>query len=331
MRYSVRRTPQRVMHVWDRTANCQLHSTCEDAQGLLPVLAWQPNGRHLYTVQQQTAQAHSSKPGGSGLPAKRAAPRAGTQPSQQRAGERVGEGDATPASLQQQQQTLLPPPQPPPPRVLLYERNGLGHGGFPLRARGHVARLEWSSDSELLAVLQAVEGQDGAGDSHQQQPQHLGQQQEQESHATSSQQGLGQQGRGQREWQLQVWHRSNWHWYLKLERRYSVQQQQQQQQDGGAESSSGWGIAPLVLWDDKQASRLHVVVPGGGGMQCGAAYEQMQVLWDACVSDRGTAVVVDGRQLLITPLRCVCVCVCVCVCEREQDRGGLAALLALLE
>jgi hypothetical protein len=43
------------MHVWDRTAGCQLHSTCEDVQGLLPVLAWQPNGRHLYTIQQPHA------------------------------------------------------------------------------------------------------------------------------------------------------------------------------------------------------------------------------------------------------------------------------------
>ncbi|KAF5832885.1 IKI3 family-domain-containing protein [Dunaliella salina] len=290
-------TPQRVMLVWDRTASCQLHATCEEAEGLLPVLAWQPNGRHLYTVQQQSAVAHSSKPPGSaGLAAKRAALRAGAQPPQQQlAGQEGVKGSekTAPAGVhqhqQQQQQQALAPPKllPPPPRVLLYERNGLGHGGFPLRARGRVVAMEWSSDSELLAVVQAVEGQGCTGDSLQRQPQRPDQQEQQEAHATLAQQWHSQeQGGGQREWQLQIWHRSNWHWYLKLERRYSVQQQQlqqqqQEQQDESVECSSSWGVAPLVLWDDKQASRLHVVVPRGRGMQCGAAYEQMQVLWDA--------------------------------------------------
>ena len=117
---------------------------------------------------------------------------------------------------------------------------------------------------------------------------------------------------------------------------------QQPRDSGGAaaqvgEAGSGqWrgegAAAPLILWDDKHASRLHIVVPGdgcrGGSGGRGVGYEQMQVLWDACVSDRGTVTVVDGRQLLLTPLRCVCVgegeggggvestCVQTCVCAR---------------
>ncbi len=72
-------------------------------------------------------------------------------------------------------------------KVLLYERNGLAHGGFDLLpGSGDVAALRWSPDSELLAVLLSPE-----------------------SEASSS-------------WTLQVWHRSNWHWYLKQERRYDV-------------------------------------------------------------------------------------------------------------
>ncbi|PNG99531.1 hypothetical protein TSOC_014688, partial [Tetrabaena socialis] len=41
---------------------------------------------------------------------------------------------------------------------------------------------------------------------------------------------------------------------------------------------------------------MHVLTPGG-------LYEQVCLAWDTCVSERGTAVVVDGRRLLLTPLR----------------------------
>lgn len=270
------------MQVWDRASGCQLHAACEAAAGLVPVLAWQPNGRHLYTAQegQQPAPGGSGSSGSSTAPGPTAARRL-----QPRAGQPQAPPPQAPPQLAQQQAG------PPHPRVLLYERNGLAHGGFGLRGPGPVAGLTWSSDSELLAVLQApCAGGEGAG------PQGQGVQ------GQGVQAGGGPQGAGAaapaegHTWLLQVWHRSNWHWYLKLERRYSAQGGQ-----GGQGGSSGSSGTPLVLWDDRHASRLHVVVPGAGG----AGYEQLQVLWDRCISDRGTAVVVDGRQLLLTPLRCV--------------------------
>ncbi|KAG1673002.1 hypothetical protein FOA52_005932 [Chlamydomonas sp. UWO 241] len=79
---------------------------------------------------------------------------------------------------------------------------------------------------------------------------------------------------GEAGWSLQLWHRSNWHWYLKQGRRY--------------------GRPPCLVWDDTASGTLHVVSGGG--------YERLAFVWDRCVSDRGTAVVVDGDALLLTPL-----------------------------
>lgn len=39
------------MQIWERDS-FQLHAVGEAADGLLPVLTWQPNGRHLYAAQQ---------------------------------------------------------------------------------------------------------------------------------------------------------------------------------------------------------------------------------------------------------------------------------------
>lgn len=89
-------------------------------------------------------------------------------------------------------------------------------------------------------------------------------------------------------WALQVYHRSNWHWYLKLERSYPLVP---------GVHADGRGPAPLLAWDERTHGRLHVLVPGG------AAYEQLQLMWDVTTSDRGTCVVVDGSHVLLTPLR----------------------------
>ena len=70
-----------VLRVWTRDG--QLHAVGESVVGLQPVLAWQPNGRHLYAVQQH-------------------------------------------ANGQQ--------------RVLLFESNGLQHGGFDLCVTGAASR-----------------------------------------------------------------------------------------------------------------------------------------------------------------------------------------------
>ena len=39
------------LRIWERD-NFQLHAVGETLEGLTPVLAWQPNGRHLYAAQQ---------------------------------------------------------------------------------------------------------------------------------------------------------------------------------------------------------------------------------------------------------------------------------------
>ena len=88
----------------------------------------------------------------------------------------------------------------------------------------------------------------------------------------------------------QIWHRSNWHWYMKQERRYAA----------AAPGGGGGGGGVLVRWDDQSPSTLHVISGGGGGV----TYERLGMAWHMCVSDFGTAAVVDGESLLLTPLRC---------------------------
>ncbi|EFJ51885.1 hypothetical protein VOLCADRAFT_87528, partial [Volvox carteri f. nagariensis] len=201
---SVALPPYRI-RIWDR-GTLELHAAGEPADGIIPLPAWQPNGRHLYVPALATGAMPSGTSGAS-------------------------DGGAVPS-------------------ILLYERNGLRHGGFNLPSKAPVRRLAWSCDSELLAVVTAPDPE------------------------------------GPNEWSVQLWHRSNWHWYLKHERRYvhSV--------GGGAAADLG----PQLRWDEQHGGVLHVLTPGG-------VYETVGVAWDTCVSERGTAVVVDGRGLLLTPLR----------------------------
>jgi elongator complex protein 1 len=153
------------------------------------VLAWQPNGRHLYAAQRagavpanvpvSTMPALTAGLGPEGQEG--AAPRPSLGPGVRASARAAAAGAAVPISS-----GGLAPGKAPgqaTPRVLLYERNGLGHGGFDLRSAGDVHSLAWSSDSNLLGTLQQAPA--GAG------------------------------------WLVQVWHRSNWHWYLKYERQYS--------------------------------------------------------------------------------------------------------------
>ena len=91
-----------------------------------------------------------------------------------------------------------------------------------------------------------------------------------------------------------MWHRSNWHWYLKQERRYAAATS-----SAHSPASTPKGDHPplLVKWDDQQPAMLHVL-RGSDGL-----YEALSLQWGQCVSDRGTALVVDGAALLLTPLR----------------------------
>jgi elongator complex protein 1 len=100
---------------------------------------------------------------------------------------------------------------------------------------------------------------------------------------------------------LQLWHRSNWHWYLKHEQLSSLP------------DSAG---CLSVSWDEALPGRLHLMAGSG-------SYSVLDMQWDVAISSRGTAAVVDGHTLLITPLRwaqrtegCCCIASCLlhCLC-----------------
>ncbi|CAG9461392.1 unnamed protein product [Pedinophyceae sp. YPF-701] len=79
--------------------------------------------------------------------------------------------------------------------VLIYERNGLQHGGFTLPSHGTVTQLQWSPDSELLAVASRPRASDDDDDAP----------------ADSD-------GDDDAHVLVQIWRRQNWRWYLQYER-----------------------------------------------------------------------------------------------------------------
>lgn len=161
--------------IWDGVSG-EVTARGEAAPGLTQLLSWQPNGRHLYTVQRLGAVA-----AGSEAPAAAARPLESHVAAWKREARRR-EAAAAAAAAEQG-------PARPTHRVVLWERNGLQHGGFDLVAPGGegavVTGLGWSPGSEVLAV--ACSQEDGSG-------------------TTSA--------------ALQLWTRSNWHWYCKGERRF---------------------------------------------------------------------------------------------------------------
>lgn len=124
---------QRVIHVWDREG-CQLHSTGEAAEGLLPPVCWQPNSRHLYAAQTSTPSQTTSSRSSSTKPATQRVSQTQPHPTQPQANGAIAH---------------------PVQRVLLYERNGLQHGSFdvPCAPGACIHDMAWSMDSELLAVV----------------------------------------------------------------------------------------------------------------------------------------------------------------------------------
>ena len=86
-----------VLRVWTREG--ELHAVGEATEGMLPLLAWQPNGRHLYAAQ--------ASPGGG-------------------------------------------------QRVVLFETNGLQHGGFDILQAGAGA-----AHARSILIPEWVEGPGG--------------------------------------------------------------------------------------------------------------------------------------------------------------------------
>ncbi|KAL6778833.1 hypothetical protein ACKKBF_B04435 [Auxenochlorella protothecoides x Auxenochlorella symbiontica] len=220
--------------IWDGVSG-EVTARGEAAPGLTQLLSWQPNGRHLYTVQRLGAVA-----AGSEAPAAAARPLESHVAAWKREARRR-EAAAAAAAAEQG-------PARPTHRVVLWERNGLQHGGFDLVAPGGegavVTGLGWSPGSEVLAV--ACSQEDGSG-------------------TTSA--------------ALQLWTRSNWHWYCKGERRF----------EGCGALRALWGGAAASLTLDVVATSSDVT--------------RLELSQLEDVSRLGTAAVLDGRRLALTPLR----------------------------
>ena len=152
-------------------------------------------------------------------------------------------------------------------RVVLFERNGLTHGGFGLvSAAGdggggggapppNVSSIAWSPDSEVLAI-----GLAGGPPS------------------------------------VQLWRRANWHWYLKREVRLLPPPDPN---PGGGGGGGGAAAAspprPCLAWDEAAPLRLRIA-HGAGSLRA------LDFGLDVSVSSAGTAAVVDSTHVLLTPL-----------------------------
>ena len=188
------------VRVWERDA-LELHSVGEAAPGLLPTAAWQLNGRHLYVAQLQQGELLPEAEAGAGPSSSTAGAALGGAAGASRQQQQQGQGRQQPDQQQQAEQAVKhvgawkrelrrqqeaarqAGEQQHAVSVLLFERNGLQHGGFgvptpadsPLAASaaargangycgasgGTIVEMAWSTDSELLAVV--VDAKDAAG------------------------------------------------------------------------------------------------------------------------------------------------------------------------
>lgn len=162
----------------------------EELPGMLPVLAWQPNGRHLYAASWRRGlgapdAATAAALGGVGASADRPQTEELPAYAEPRLSRHVAAWRAEAARMAKVREQEAAAAAENPGYVSLFERNGLRHGGFDAPGPGPAHLAAWSPSSDVLAL--AVD--DGAGDA-----------------ATSP-----------RRSRVQLWTRSNWHWDLKAE------------------------------------------------------------------------------------------------------------------
>ena len=160
--------------MWDRET-AELHAEGEAAAGLLPAVAWQPNGRHLYAA---VCKPAAGLPGAEQPPSQQEGQQGHQRPDEseqalQAAAEGIQHVGAWKRELRRRQQQREAAAAPggadsaaAASCVLLFERNGLQHGGFdvPPAAAGGASAIEqlaWSPDSEFLAVVLAEDDEDG--------------------------------------------------------------------------------------------------------------------------------------------------------------------------
>lgn len=259
-----------------RQRHCLLHASGEQggAVGLTGAVAWQPNCRHLFAAQVVPA----------GYDVDAVAPAKGklaAVPAPQRAAPQAAAGGGRRALIASAPRTGDEEPGPrdsPWLRVALFERNGLKHGGFevvPPTTEGEAAAAAVPPPS---APSHRIASMAWSPDS--------------ELLAVV----LEPTAASLEPWAVQVWHRRNWHWYLKHELRLG----------------NGAGRV-LARWDDGAplgvAGVLHVVSSGAAAAASSSCpcpaprYDCLRFAWAPCVSPLGTALVVDGQDVLLTPAR----------------------------
>jgi hypothetical protein len=77
---------------------------------------------------------------------------------------------------------------------------------------------------------------------------------------------------------LQLWQRRNWHWYQVLERRWEE------------------ALSIIPIWSQTSYTTLHLVTSSG-------THECLRLAFAAQVSIHGTVAVIDGHNVLVTPLQ----------------------------
>ena len=193
------------------------------------------------------------------------------------------------------------------PRVVIYERNGLRHGGFSLRLPGSYAvqQLAWSLDGNLLAVVAVAETKNTGDDDD-----------DDDSYSYSSHPPdldlHRQTDRPPREPPaaavVQIWARRNWHWYLTWQKSWS---------SSSSSSTSTFTTSAAAADDDDDHHHHHhhhhhhvvhvswdLERPNVLGLVCGdGRLIVLEVGLYPTVSPLGTTAVVDGRTVRLTALR----------------------------
>ncbi|KAK2076905.1 hypothetical protein QBZ16_005133 [Prototheca wickerhamii] len=242
--------------VWDG-ASGELACLGEALPGMTNLLSWQPNGRHLYAVQRVAAPGDNCATGDPNPDRAEAASALHTHVAAWKREARRREAAAAAARKERGDAAC-------PHRVVLFERNGLQHGGFDVpdeREGCRVSGIAWSPDAEVLALVS--EAAAGGATEH--------------SSPKASSLSVS----------LQLWHRSNWHWYCKSERRWPA---------CSVVDAVPYAQRPSHLHWDVRGLALYVLGPRG-------CYARWEGHWAPDRSVLGTVAQVDGRRLQLTPLR----------------------------
>lgn len=256
------------LHIWDREDG-ELHATGEHAENLHHVIAWQPNCRHLYAAQSLVeATTHHQEETSTTTDTTTTT----TTTTATLLEDKVKHVGAWKRELRRQQEAQQATDHlHASHKVILYERNGLQHGGFGVPTRSveyyehsltdvsTITSMTWSRDSEFLALVLSLDNNNN------------------DSSSSSSKEQV-----------IQLWQRRNWHWHLKYEKRVA----------GCGALSVCWDASqPLCLY--YYASRGTATTTGGNNDDLG----RLQFHLMPMVSNLGTAGVVDGRRLALTSLR----------------------------